>query len=864
MHEHDKWLTSGIVGLDKILKGILRGDNIVWQVDHMDDFRRLIPPYVDAAKKNGRRVVYFRYAHHAPLITDPDVETYTLRCQEGFESFIAQVHQGIEKAGRGAFYVFDCLSHLAVEWYSDQMLGNFFLLTCPYLFDLETVAYFPIFRNYHTQMALDPILSTTQLFLDVYHHRDSMYIRPVKVQHRYSSTMHMLHAWKSDDTFQPVSSSAVISEIMAKEFGSGFNHASESGFWETSFIRAKERLKSDSYRKDLSEEEQGLYDKLVKTIITRDEDMIRLISRFFTIHDIMDIHNRMIGTGLIGGKSVGMLLARKILKKQDERFNALLETQDSFYIGSDAFYTFLVENGIWSIRQQQRNPDNFLEGAEVARHRIHTGTFSSHIMRQFDQMLDYYGQSPFIVRSSSLLEDNYGNSFAGKYESVFCANQGPRDRRMQDFLAAVRTVYASSMSTNALRYRAQRDMLDKDEQMGLLVMRVSGAMYGRNFFPQAAGVGFSFNPYVWDPEIDASAGVIRLVFGMGTRAVDRSDDDYTRVVALNAPNKRPEANFDEVREYTQRRVDYLDMDANQLITEQFSDLIKEHHTGLCMDMFTSPDRIRLPDGRWHEGRMLTFDQLLNKTPFVKDMQEVLSTLQEEYAHPVDIEFSLNFMEDKTYRINLLQCRPLQVQGTKAMNLPDVQVARENLIIEARGAVVGQSRMSQIQRFIYVSPERYGLSPMRDRYDVAHLIGELNRDKQCEGPVMLIGPGRWGTSSPSLGIPVNFADINRVLVLCEIVAMHENLVPDVSLGTHFLNELIEMNMLYLALFPNRGSNYLNSRFFEGQPNKLTQIVPTAERWVDMVHVIDTADLTDPRPVNIIADAMEQKVLCYFDQ
>ena len=150
------------------------------------------------------------------------------------------------------------------------------------------------------------------------------------------------------------------------------------------------------------------------------------------------------------------------------------------------------------------------------------GNFAKYIVDEFSEMLDYFGQSPIIVRSSSLLEDSYGNAFSGKYESVFCANQGPHHKRLQDFLSAIRTIYASSMSEKALRYRAQRGLLDDDEQMSLLVQRVSGVRYDGLFYPQVAGVGLSRNPYVWHECIDPNAGVIRLVFGLGTRAVDRS------------------------------------------------------------------------------------------------------------------------------------------------------------------------------------------------------------------------------------------------------------------------------------------------------------------------------------------------------
>jgi hypothetical protein len=302
-----------------------------------------------------------------------------------------------------------------------------------------------------------------------------------------------------------------------------------------------------------------------------------------------------------------MLLARAIVRNQNPELANTLEPHDSFYIGSDVFYTFLVRNGVWWMRQKQRNPETFMDDAGLARQRILAGAFPSYIMKQFEEMLEYFGQSPIIVRSSSLLEDNFGNSFAGKYVSVFCANQGPKERRLEDFLAAVRTIYASTMSEEALRYRERRGLLDSDEQMALLVMRVSGAKYGNNFFPQAAGVGFSFNPYAWSEYIDPSAGVLRLVFGLGTRAVDRSDDDYTRIVALNAPQRRPESNFDEVRQYAQRRVDYLDLTANQLVSSYFPDVIAES-PGVPVEIFADIDE-RDTGLDTHTNRVLTFNNL---------------------------------------------------------------------------------------------------------------------------------------------------------------------------------------------------------------------------------------------------------------
>jgi len=530
------------------------------------------------------------------------------------------------------------------------------------------------------------------------------------------------------------------------------------------------------------------------------------------------------------------------------------------------FFTFLVRNGVWWVREKRRDPERFLEGAEIARQRILTGHFSGFFIKQAEQMLNYFGQAPIIVRSSSLLEDNYGNSFAGKYDSVFCPNQGPPERRLEDFLAAVRTIYASSMSEKALRYREQKGLLAQDEQMALLVMRVSGSVHGRYFYPHAAGVGFSFNPYVWNENIDPHSGVVRLVFGLGTRAVDRSDDDYTRVVALNAPDRRPESNFEEVRQYAQRRVDFLDLDANRLLSGHFLDVIAAS-PDVPVHLFASTDT----GSNWGIERstrpswVLTFDKLLSSTNFVEDMRGILRMLHDAYACPVDVEFTLNFLrDDQDYRIHVVQCRPLPVKGMDT-NLPlPMDVPEQNRVITASGAVIGHSRHIRIDRFIHVVPEHFSQLTVQDQHEIARLIGQLNATILPDGNenVMLLGPGRWGTSCPFLGIPVVFAEISRVAVLCEIVAMRENLVPDVSLGTHFLNELIEMDILYLALFPHKGDNRLRDEVLEEADNRLLEYVPGAGRWTETVRVVNAADIAgEGCAIYLAADAYTQKVICY---
>ena len=867
----DARLSTGLPGLDRMLKGLMTGDNVVWQVDSVDDYKPLIKPFYENALAKGKRIIYFRFARHEALVPeDCGVETCVLHPDKGFEIFIDEAHKMIEEAGLGAFYIFDCLSDLAVDWYSDRMVGNFFMLTCPYLYDLETITYFALLRDFHSIHATEPIADTTQLLLDVYRHDGSLYVHPLKVQHRYSPTMHMLHAWEGD-VFTPVTQSYLTAEILSTAPRSPLDSASSRiGVWNRTFIRAEQMADPARCDAEDPEEVEQLFHRMLRMAISRDERVLKLAERYFTPSDILDIGRRMIGTGLIGGKSVGMLLARAILRQSDPRWAKLLEVHDSFFIGSDVFYTFLVRNGCWWVRRKQKDPNNFLDGAETGRQRILTGSFPSYIERQFEEMLDYFGQSPIIVRSSSLLEDNFGNAFAGKYESVFCANQGSRHKRLENFISAVRTIYASTMSERALSYRASRGMLERDEQMALLVQRVSGSMHGSYFYPDIAGVGFSFNPYVWSEYIDPNAGMLRLVFGLGTRAVDRSDDDYTRLVALNAPDRRPEQDSDSVRQHTQRNVDVIDLEGNLVVTADFG-AVAQQSPKLPLRLFASRDEKAERLARERGARdlftwILTFDELLAKTAFVEDMRIMLKTIQEAYDYPVDIEFTTNFIPNDEYRINLVQCRPLQVKGTTGVTDPPADIPAEDLVLRTRGPVIGPSRIENIERLIHVVPALYGQLPIKERYSIARLIGQIAHlePKQRRKNTLLLGPGRWGTTTPSLGVPVSFAEINSVTSVCEIVAMTEDIIPDVSLGTHFFSDLVEFDILYLALFPGKDDNLLNADFFENAHNRLSELIPRAASYSHVIKIIDAADLGPGCSIRLNANTLKQRVVCYVQR
>lgn len=858
--------STGLPALDKILHGIRPGDNVVWQVDSINDYIPFIEPLVKNALNKGEKVIYFRFAKHQQLASkDSGAQIYSFDPEAGFEIFIDRIHDIIKQTGRGGYYVFDSLSELAKEGYSERMLGNFFRLTCPYLRKLDTVAYFAVIRNYHSYHAALPIAETTQLLLDVHRHEGKIYIHPLKVDQRHSTTMFMLHAWDGDD-FVPITESAAISEILTSASWPGLQSASYRmvGMWDRRFIQSEELLEAHK-RGDCSPKTiEKVFRRQLRQLISRDERILALAEKYLSLSDIIYLWKRLIGSGLVGGKAVGMLLGRAILKRSDPHWSELLESHDSFFIGSDIFYSFLVENDCWQIRQNQKKTATLLDGAEEARDRILQGIFPDYIIARFSNMLDYFGQSPIIVRSSSLLEDNFGNSFSGKYESVFLTNHGSQEQRLEAFLNAVRFIYASSMSERALVYRAERDVLERDEQMALLVQRVSGRPYDHLFFPQLAGVGLSYNPYVWDESIDPDAGMLRLVFGLGTRAVNRSDDDYTRVVALNVPRSRPETGFDKAARYAQKRMDFLDLEKNSFDSDDFVEVANQR-SELDVEMFASYDRAaerRDPRRDTHHW-ILTFERLFSETTFANDMREMLRILRETYDCHVDVEFTANFTQDGRYKINLVQCRPFLIKQDGAVSASMPSIEKKNIMMEVHGGIIGRSRTITIDRIIYVVPSLYGQMPERDRYSIARLIGKLTHitGRRKEETIMLFGPGRWGSSTPSLGVPVSFAEINTVSVLCEIDTMHEGLIPDLSLGTHFFNDLVETDMLYIAFYGSKKTNILNEELLNGLPNRLVKMIPEAAAWSQAVRVVD---LPDNKRFIISADNMNQKAVVYIKE
>jgi hypothetical protein len=856
------WASTGFSGLDKLLCDLKKGDNVVWQVDSIDDYRHFLTPYVVQALQDKRNIVYMRFAQHPPLVENQlNITVYQLDAGGGFESFSKQIHAIISREGRETYYVFDCLSDLLSAWATDLMIGNFFKVTCPYLFELDTIAYFAILRNYHSFQTVARIRETTQLLLDVYNFEESFYIHPLKVWNRYSPTMFLPHL-QQGEKFLPITSSIDASRMLSHISQKGRNGSARAlDYWDRLFMKADSLIKAPSGSKEVKE----LVGELCRIMVGRERRISKLAQSSFTIEDLVTIKSRLIGSGFIGGKAAGMLLAQKILS-QDKSFNwgQYLEPHDSFYIGSDVFYSYIVENGWWKLLMEQKTKEGYFKVAPELKENLLRGKFPNQVRERFQEIIEYFGQSPIILRSSSLLEDSFGNAFAGKYESIFLVNQGAPEQRYSDFEEAVRRVYASTMDESALAYRLQRGLDQQDEQMAILVQRVSGSYKKHYFFPDLAGVGVSYNTFVWKPELDPKAGMLRLVFGLGTRAVERGEDDYPQTIALDQPLLRPYSERQDVKKFSQHNVDLLDTEENRLRTIDLTEAINEN-LDIRLDLLASQDRYTLQKMaelgmKGQHAWVLTFEKLLADTEFTQTMQKLLKTLESRYQYPIDIEFTVNFAKDGTFKINLVQCRPLQTKGiTAAVQIPK-NIEPKKILFESHGYTMGGSISQPLKRIIYVDPEKYVELPISQKYSVARLIGKLNAqiaDRQVT-PTILLGPGRWGTTTPSLGVPVNFAEINRITVLAEIAYEGGNLMPELSFGTHFFHDLVESDIFYIALFPQKETVVLNKERFLRMHNLLTDIFPEDSKYEDVIRVCDV----DSEQLQIMSDVVSQRVVCFF--
>jgi hypothetical protein len=243
------------------------------------------------------------------------------------------------------------------------------------------------------------------------------------------------------------------------------------------------------------------------------------------------------------------------------------------------------------------------------------------------------------------------------------------------------------------------------------------------------------------------------------------------------------------------------------------------------------------------------------------MSKMLKQLEKIYDYPVDIEFTANFNAQGNIQINLLQCRPFQTRGHyRRVEIPDI-IDEGKIFLRQQGNFMGGGVHENISRIIYIDPQKYSKLPLSDKYDIARLVGKINKTihKPDEMPTILFGPGRWGTTTPAMGVPVTFSEINNIAAIAEIAYKEGSLIPELSFGTHFFQDLVEMDIFYMAIYPDNEKVIFNTEWMREMPNLLEGLVPEDRKYADVVLVYDVKG----KGLRFFSDVVAQEMVCFFN-
>ena len=592
----------------------------------------------------------------------------------------------------------------------------------------------------------------------------------------------------------------------------------------------------------------GLRAGLARRFLTEQPEFVDAAKRYLEVADFHELAQRIVYSGRsfgrLGGKSSGLFLAGKVVARSGvEGLAAEVRIPRSWFVPSDALFDFLYQNDLGEVLDRKYNdPERVrLEYPHLVQ-LFKSSAFPPEMLRGLATVLDDLEGRPIIVRSSSLLEDRLGSAFSGKYKSLFLANTGSKRERLNALTDALAEVYASVFGPDPIEYRARRGFLDLHEEMGILIQEVVGRRIGPYFLPVFSGVAFCNNELRWSPRIRREDGLLRLVPGLGTRAVDRIGDDYPVLVAPGQPGLRVNQTRDEAVHYSPKKLDVINLESGSFETIDVAPFLAAWGDRLPVQTLrqlvsiAGHDRIRRAVGLidlTRETAVVTFEGLIADTPFLARMRSLLQLLREALGTPVDLEIASD-----GERLYLLQCRP---QGMSAGEEPVVlprDLPSERVLFTA-DRYVSDGRVEDVTHVVYVDSEAYGRLDPDAMREVGRAVGRLNR-LLPRRRFVLMGPGRWGSRGDvRLGVPVTYADLSNTCMLMEIARNRDGYVPDLSFGTHFFQDLVESAIRYLPLYPDDSGITFNERFFRGSPNELPALLPELAHLAEVVRVIDVA-------------------------
>ena len=564
--------------------------------------------------------------------------------------------------------------------------------------------------------------------------------------------------------------------------------------------------------KDMNEARQLIFDLIVQYRRMKNSGVVAVYQK-----DRFDEYSNFarIGDGSLGGKGRGLAFIGAMVKRYPrlEQDNFAVTIPKTVVICTDIFDEFMETNGLYPVALSDNDDETILRyflRASLPKKLIED------LMAFFDVV-----KGPIAIRSSSLLEDSHYQPFAGIYSTYMVPKIEEKYDMLRTVSDAIKAVYASVFYRDSKAYMTATSNLIDQEKMAIVLQEVVGTRYGDHFYPTISGVARSLNFYPIGNE-KAEDGIANIALGLGKYIVDGGQT--LRFSPRHPHSILQMSTMDFALKETQTRFYALDLknmaerfsvdDAFNLVKLSVKDADKEGSLRYIVSTYDPYDQI-IRDGYYPGGRkIISFCNILQHDvfPLATTLDHLLGIGQQEMGRPVEIEFAVNIdlNDPKKATFYLLQIRPI-VDNKEVMDEDLTLVQNEETILSST-SVLGHGIVSDVQDVVYV---KTGAFNSANTQAIAYEIERVNRSfTEGEKGYVLVGPGRWGSSDPWLGIPVKWPHISnaRVIVECGL----ENYRVDPSQGTHFFQNLTSFGVGYFTINPFKGDGWFDEAFLNAQP------------------------------------------------
>lgn len=612
---------------------------------------------------------------------------------------------------------------------------------------------------------------------------------------------------------------------------------------------------------------------LIRRLISDQLYYLQIAKQVFTIWDLIDINKRRIGKGCIGGKSAGMLLAHRILQKaEDADIRSSVMESDKYFIGAEEFLTFLSFNDQLDLLDlRYEDESEYWRRYPELTERFKRTYFPKEIIESLTRVMEELKGKPFIVRPSSMLEEDRNFSLTGFYNSYIIPNQGTPQDGLLALLDALRGIYAGVFNPNVLTYRRRNGLIDYPESMAVLIQAITGNKTGNYFFPDISGTGCSKSPFNWRANLPANLkdeGYLRLVCGMGTRAVNRTVSDFPQIVVLNNPEKTQTVFSVDEPEFAQEFIDLINLKTNKFESVEIPTAITEKYALFPWIVQTLKDGSLQPITRGvdPDDFVINFDELIRKSEFTKLMRDILATLEKACNCPVMIEFTMSVdltsNTSPAFQIQIDKFRPM-IQAEK-LNCPrNFEPIPEKKIFLKSDFYVMNGFEEDIHYVVNLDCRKYKQINSDSLQQLQGYIRRLDAQLGREGYI-IVSNGRFGVQVQEHGLPITLSEIPHARAIVEISDSNNGKIADPMVGTNFYQTMLEVGIYAISINRYRESNIVDDAFFAQQPNQVRQWLEDLPKTLaDVIQVYPVTGYKDARQLKIALNKTAGNVTAYFE-